>query len=176
MKKMLVMLGICLSLFGLSTLAAASEKDQAVALVNEAAKAVAAGKDAGLQAIQAGKYVKGEIYVFAYDLNAVMLAHGRPSHAYDLAKLKDAVVARRAKPGETVVALNGKEYSLTSDMTVIADATGVHDIAGIMGGEHSGVAEGTTDILLDVCGQALKVTIDAGEGPSALHRPLAVIQ
>lgn len=75
MKKILVILGLCLGLFGLSPLVAASEKDQAVALVNEAAKAVTAGRDAGLQAIQAGKFVKGEIYVFAYDMNAVMLAH-----------------------------------------------------------------------------------------------------
>ncbi len=103
--------------------------------------------------------------------NAVMLAHGRPSHAYDLAKLKGAVVARRAKPGETVVALNGKEYALDSEMTVIADDSGVHDIAGIMGGEHSGCDESTTEVLLEVAyfdperiaatGRKLNLTSDA---------------
>ena len=103
--------------------------------------------------------------------NYLMLEHGRPSHAYDLAKLSGAVVARRAKDGETALALNGKEYALTADMTVIADAQGVHDIAGIMGGEHSGVTESTTDILLEVAyftperiaktGQALALTSDA---------------
>ena len=79
--------------------------------------------------------------------NYVMLAFGRPAHAYDLAKLTGAVVARRAKAGEQVTALNGKDYTLDPDMTVIADDNGVHDIAGIMGGEHSGCSDGTTDVL-----------------------------
>jgi phenylalanyl-tRNA synthetase beta chain len=100
-----------------------------------------------------------------------MLDHGRPSHAYDLAKLNGPVGARRARDGETALALNGKEYTLSSEMTVIADANGVHDIAGIMGGEHSGVSDGTTDILLEIAyftperiaktGQALALTSDA---------------
>jgi phenylalanyl-tRNA synthetase beta chain len=103
--------------------------------------------------------------------NYVMLDHGRPSHAYDLAKLSGAVFARRAKDGETVTALNGKDYSLGSDMTVIADDAGAHDIAGIMGGAHSGCSETTTDVLLEVAyftperiartGQALLLTSDA---------------
>jgi phenylalanyl-tRNA synthetase beta chain len=82
--------------------------------------------------------------------NYLMLAFGRPAHAYDLAQLKGAVVARRARDGEQVLALNEKTYTLDSSMTVIADDSGVHDIAGIMGGEHSGVAEGTTDVLLEI--------------------------
>lgn len=82
--------------------------------------------------------------------NYVMLAFGRPAHAYDLAKLTGAVVARRAKDGEQVLALNEKTYTLDASMTVIADDAGVHDIAGIMGGEHSGVNESTTDVLLEV--------------------------
>jgi phenylalanyl-tRNA synthetase beta chain len=69
--------------------------------------------------------------------NYVMLGFGRPSHVYDLAKLTGAVVARRAKDGEQVMALNDKIYALTNEMTVIADDSGVHDIAGIMGGAHS---------------------------------------
>jgi phenylalanyl-tRNA synthetase beta chain len=103
--------------------------------------------------------------------NFVMLDLGRPSHAYDVAKLKGTVMARRAKDGETALALNGKEYSLSSNMTVIADDAGVHDIAGIMGGEHSGCSETTTEILLEVAyftperiaktGQALALTSDA---------------
>src|SRR5690606_29236029 len=80
----------------------------------------------------------------------LMLAFGRPAHAYDLAKLSGAVVARRARDGEQVLALNEKTYTLDSSMTVIADDAGVHDIAGIMGGEHSGVSEGTTDVLLEI--------------------------
>ena len=82
--------------------------------------------------------------------NYLMLAFGRPAHAYDLARLKGAVVARRAKDGERVLALNEKTYTLDSGMTVIADDSGVHDIAGIMGGEHSGVSENTTDVLLEI--------------------------
>ena len=103
--------------------------------------------------------------------NFVMLDHGRPSHAYDLAKLTGAVVARRAKDGEQVMALNDKLYALTPEMTVIADDSGVHDIAGIMGGTHSGCSDATTDVLLEVAyfnperiantGQALMLTSDA---------------
>jgi phenylalanyl-tRNA synthetase beta chain len=81
--------------------------------------------------------------------NYVTLTYGRPLHVYDLAKLTGAVVARRARRGETVEALNGKTYALDETMTVIADAAGVHDIGGIMGGEHSGVTETTTDILIE---------------------------
>ena len=103
--------------------------------------------------------------------NYVMLGYGRPAHAYDLAKLSGAVVARRAAEGEVCLALNGKEYALTPDMTVIADEAGVHDIAGIMGGEHSGCSEATTDVLLEIAyftperiaatGRALNLTSDA---------------
>jgi phenylalanyl-tRNA synthetase beta chain len=82
--------------------------------------------------------------------NYLMLAFGRPAHAYDLAQLKGAVIARRARDGEQVLALNEKTYTLDSSMTVIADDAGVHDIAGIMGGEHSGVADSTTDVLLEI--------------------------
>jgi phenylalanyl-tRNA synthetase beta chain len=82
--------------------------------------------------------------------NYLMLGFGRPAHVYDLAKLSGAVVARRAKDGEQVLALNEKTYTLDSEMTVIADDAGVHDIAGIMGGEHSGVSETTTDVLLEI--------------------------
>ena len=103
--------------------------------------------------------------------NYVMLTYGRPTHAYDLAKLASPVVARRARDGESVTALNGKSYALDSAMTVIADANGVHDIAGIMGGEHSGCSEATSDVLLEVAyfdpqriaatGRKLNLTSDA---------------
>jgi len=123
--------------------------------------------------------------------NYVMLAYGRPAHAYDLAKLSGAIFARRAVDGETVLALNGKEYALTSAMTVIADDKGVHDIAGIMGGEHSGCADETTDVLLEVAyfdparigetGRALNLTSDArarferGVDPAFLDAGLAIL-
>ncbi|MFN4020467.1 MAG: phenylalanine--tRNA ligase subunit beta [Erythrobacter sp.] len=82
--------------------------------------------------------------------NYLMLGYGRPAHVYDLAKLQGAVVARRAQDGEAVLALNEKTYRLDAEMVVIADDNGVHDIAGIMGGEHSGVSETTTDVLLEI--------------------------
>ena len=123
--------------------------------------------------------------------NYVMLAYGRPAHAYDLAKLSGAIFARRAKDGEQVLALNGKEYTLTSAMTVIADDRGVHDIAGIMGGEHSGCSGETTDVLLEVAyfdpvrigetGRALNLTSDArarferGVDPAFLDAGLAIL-
>ncbi len=123
--------------------------------------------------------------------NYVMLDHGRPSHAYDLAKLTGAVFARCAINGEVVTALNGKDYTLTAEMTVIADEAGVHDIAGIMGGEQSGCSETTTDVLLEVAyftperiaktGQALALTSDArtrferGVDPAFLEEGLEIV-
>ncbi len=82
--------------------------------------------------------------------NYLMLAYGRPAHAYDLAKLSGAVVARRAEPGEQVTVLNDKTYTLDESMVVIADDRQVHDIAGIMGGADSGVSDQTTDVLLEI--------------------------
>jgi phenylalanyl-tRNA synthetase beta chain len=81
--------------------------------------------------------------------NFVTLAYGRPLHVYDLSKLRGALVARRARDGEQVLALNGKTYALDPSMTVIADEAQVHDIGGIMGGEHSSVTESTTEILIE---------------------------
>ncbi|RZM24262.1 MAG: phenylalanine--tRNA ligase subunit beta, partial [Sphingomonas sp.] len=81
--------------------------------------------------------------------NYLMIDLGRPLHVYDRAKLSGGLVARKAKDGEQVVALNGKTYTLDATMTVIADDTAVHDIGGIMGGEHSGVSADTTDVLIE---------------------------
>lgn len=81
--------------------------------------------------------------------NYITFDRGRPLHVYDLAKLKGALRARRAKAGETVLALNGKSYELDETMTVIADDNGAHDIGGIMGGELTSVDETTTDIVIE---------------------------
>ena len=56
---------------------------------------------------------------------------------------------RRARTGESVLALDGKSYALDESMVVIADANGVESIAGIMGGEHSGCDETTRDVLIE---------------------------
>lgn len=123
--------------------------------------------------------------------NYVMLDHGRPAHAYDVAKLSGGLTARAAKPGEKVLALNGKEYSLEPFVTVIADDKQVHDIGGIMGGEDSGVSESTMEVMLEVAyftperiartGQALGLTSDArsrferGVDPAFLDDGLAIL-
>jgi phenylalanyl-tRNA synthetase beta chain len=123
--------------------------------------------------------------------NYVMLDHGRPAHAYDIAKLTGGLNARAAKPGEQVLALNEKEYALEPFMTVIADDAQVHDIGGIMGGEDSGVSETTTDVMLEVAyftperiartGQALGLVSDArsrferGVDPAFLDEGLAIL-
>ncbi|MDJ0275293.1 phenylalanine--tRNA ligase subunit beta [Sphingomonas sp. 2R-10] len=122
--------------------------------------------------------------------NYVMFDLGRPLHVYDMARLDGGLVARQAKPGESVVALNGKSYTLDGGETVIADASAVHDIGGIMGGEHSGVSAATTDVLIECAyftpeaiartGQKLTLTSDArtrferGVDPAFLDAGLAI--
>jgi phenylalanyl-tRNA synthetase beta chain len=122
--------------------------------------------------------------------NFISLDLGRPLHVYDRAKLTGALVARKAKDGEHVVALNGKTYPLDASMTVIADDREVHDIAGIMGGEHSGVSDTTTDVLIECAyfdpehiartGQKLMLTSDArqrferGVDPAFLDEGIAI--
>jgi phenylalanyl-tRNA synthetase beta chain len=103
--------------------------------------------------------------------NYIMIDLGRPLHVYDAASLKGGLVARKAKDGEEVLALNGKTYTLDASMTVIADSETVHDIGGIMGGEHSGAQEGTSEVLIECAwftpeaiaktGQKLALTSDA---------------
>ncbi len=122
--------------------------------------------------------------------NFISIDLGRPLHVYDRAKLTGPLVARKAKDGEQVVALNGKTYTLSAGMTVIADDVAVHDIGGIMGGEHSGVSDATTDVLIECAyftpehiartGQALGLTSDArqrferGVDPAFLDDGLAI--
>jgi len=81
--------------------------------------------------------------------NYLTFDRGRPLHVYDLKKLAGNLVIRRARDGETVLALNEREYTLTSDMCVIADGNGADSIAGVMGGEHTGCDENTTDVLIE---------------------------
>jgi len=81
--------------------------------------------------------------------NFLSIDSGRPLHVYDVAKLQGGLTARRARAGESVLALNGKTYALDETMTVIADDAEVHDIGGIMGGEISGCSETTTDVLIE---------------------------
>lgn len=82
--------------------------------------------------------------------NYVMLEMGQPLHAFDARKLGgNEIVVRRATDGEKITTLDGKERSLTSRMLVIADAHKPVVVAGIMGGENSGVSDDTTDLVLE---------------------------
>ena len=83
--------------------------------------------------------------------NYVMIDLGRPLHAYDVSKINgDTLTIRPAKDGETLTALNEKEYSLDASMCIIADGHGADDLAGIMGGERTGVSDETTEMFLEV--------------------------
>jgi len=81
--------------------------------------------------------------------NYITFDRGRPLHVFDAARVAGNLTVRPARQGETIVALDGREYSLTPDMCVIADERQVESIAGIMGGEHSGCDGQTTDVLIE---------------------------
>lgn len=81
--------------------------------------------------------------------NFLTFDRARPLHVFDAAKVKGALVVRRARSGETLKALDGKTYTLDPDMVVIADDSGVVSIAGVMGGEATGCDETTTDVLIE---------------------------
>jgi phenylalanyl-tRNA synthetase beta chain len=82
--------------------------------------------------------------------NYVMLELGQPMHAYDLRKLNHAVIVRYARAGETLGLLDGRTIALTGDVLVIADERTTLGMAGVMGGEDSGINEATTDVFLEV--------------------------
>jgi phenylalanyl-tRNA synthetase beta chain len=81
--------------------------------------------------------------------NFLTYDRGRPLHVFDAAKVKGNLTVRRARDGETVLALDGRTYPLDGNIVVIADANGVESIAGVMGGEQSGCTESTTDVLIE---------------------------
>ena len=83
--------------------------------------------------------------------NYVMFDLGRPLHAYDTAKIHGGeLIVRRAAGGEPFAALNEKTYEMQPGMITIGDAEGVDDLAGVMGGERTGVSESTTDMFLEI--------------------------
>lgn len=81
--------------------------------------------------------------------NFMTFDRNRPLHVFDAAKVAGNLVVRRAKAGETILALDGKSYALSNEQVVIADDHGVESLAGIMGGEASGCDETTTDVLVE---------------------------
>ena len=81
--------------------------------------------------------------------NYVMLELGQPLHSFDLNRLHDGIVVRFAKEGETLVLLSGEKVDLTPNTLVIADSQGPLGLAGIFGGESSGINEETHDVFLE---------------------------
>ena len=81
--------------------------------------------------------------------NYMTFDRGRPLHVFDAKKVKGNLTVRRAKEGEEVLALDTRTYKLDPSIVVIADESGVESIGGIMGGEHSGCDETTTDVLIE---------------------------
>ena len=81
--------------------------------------------------------------------NFMTFDRARPLHVFDAKKVKGNLVVRRAKSGETLLALDGKTYTLDDSICVISDDKAVESLAGIMGGEASGCDEATTDVLIE---------------------------
>ncbi|MBS5344019.1 MAG: phenylalanine--tRNA ligase subunit beta [Clostridium sp.] len=82
--------------------------------------------------------------------NYVMLEYGQPMHAFDLRFIEDKKIrVRRAKDGETITTLDGVDRTLTHDNLVIADSQKPVAIAGVMGGEYSGIMDNTTTIVFE---------------------------
>ncbi|MEZ3187559.1 phenylalanine--tRNA ligase subunit beta [Pseudomonas sp. LM13] len=81
--------------------------------------------------------------------NYVMLELGQPLHAFDLDEIKGGIRVRMADEGEKLVLLDGQEIVLRSDTLVIADHERPLAVAGVMGGEHSGVSASTRSIFLE---------------------------
>jgi phenylalanyl-tRNA synthetase beta chain len=81
--------------------------------------------------------------------NFITYDRGRPLHVFDAAKVKGDLTVRRARAGEGLMALDDKCYELDETMCVIADEQGVGSLAGIMGGEATGCAQDTRDVLIE---------------------------
>lgn len=81
--------------------------------------------------------------------NFMTFDRARPLHVFDAKKVKGNLVVRRARDGESLLALDGRTYNLVPAICVIADEHGVESLAGIMGGEASGCDETTTDVLIE---------------------------
>ncbi|RMG38759.1 MAG: phenylalanine--tRNA ligase subunit beta, partial [Planctomycetota bacterium] len=83
--------------------------------------------------------------------NYVLMECGQPLHAFDFAKLAgQRIVVRRARAGEKILAINHREYELSPEMCVIADAERPVAIGGVMGGAETEITEQTRDVLIEV--------------------------
>jgi phenylalanyl-tRNA synthetase beta chain len=73
----------------------------------------------------------------------------RPLHVFDAARLDGDLTVRLARPGETLLALNGQEYALDPEITAIADRAGVRSLGGVIGGEATGCTDATTGVFIE---------------------------
>lgn len=81
--------------------------------------------------------------------NYITYDRGRPLHVFDAGKVAGDLVVRRGRQGESVLALDGNEYKVNDGICVISDENGVESVAGIIGGEHTGCDDATTDVLIE---------------------------
>jgi phenylalanyl-tRNA synthetase beta chain len=82
--------------------------------------------------------------------NLISLDRARPLHVYDAATVTGGLIeARWGRDGESVPALDGKTYALTSEMCAIADGSGAIGLGGVMGGESTGCSEATTEVFIE---------------------------
>jgi len=81
--------------------------------------------------------------------NLMTIEHCRPLHVFDADKITGDIHVRMAKPGETLLALNDKEYEMDGAMTVVADDHDAEALGGVMGGERSGVTETTVNVFVE---------------------------
>lgn len=95
--------------------------------------------------------------------NYVMLEYGQPMHAFDIEYVKDhKITVRNAVSGETIQTLDGVDRTLSEDMLVIADSEKASAVAGVMGGEHSGINENTHTVVFEsACFKGSSVRITA---------------
>lgn len=97
--------------------------------------------------------------------NYVMLEYGHPMHAFDIRYIKNNEInIRNAKEGETITTLDGVERTLTEKMLVIADAENPVAVAGVMGGEYSGIMDDTVDVVFEAAcfdGASVRTTAKA---------------
>lgn len=106
--------------------------------------------------------------------NYVMLEIGQPMHAFDLDTIQGQISVRRAKSGEKIVTLDGKEFQLDSNNLVICDDNGPIALAGIMGGFHSEITDRTSTLLFEAAkferGSIRKTARSLGQNTDASSR------
>ncbi len=103
--------------------------------------------------------------------NFVMMECGQPLHAFDLDKLHgQKIVVRRAKRGETITAIDQRQYVLTEEMCVIADADRPVAVAGVMGGFDTEISNSTKNVLIEAASFA-SLSVRATARSLKLHSP-----